>query len=182
MSVFPAAMNPEPVGGIAAHGGFQGAVHVAHDFFGRTRLAIFVRGNFFAEFQPPFRQRDTVTNMRVKLRIVTQRENGGREAGVAIVAEKRRAQAFGALVGKQAENDAALFHPAAEGAAIGAAFKKKTAAAGAQILHESVECGLVERAISPRALIAGYDILQPRVILEVAEVADGDDDFAWRLI
>src|ERR1035437_9604988 len=182
MSVFPAAMNPEPVGGIAAHGGLQGAIHVAHDFFGRTRLAVFVRGNFFAEFQPPFRQCDAVTNLRVKFRVVTQRENGGREAGVAIAAEKRRAQAFGALVGEQAENDAALFHPAAKGAAIGAAFKKKTAAADAQILHKPVERGLVERAIGRRSLIAGQNILQPRVKFEVAEVADGDDDVAWRRI
>src|SRR5664280_2237052 len=115
MSGFPAAMNPEPVGGIAAHGGFQGPIHVARDFFSRPRLAVSVRGNFFAELQPPFRQRHAVANLRVKFRVVTQREDGGREAGVAIVAEKRRAQAFGALVGEQAENDAALFHQAAEG-------------------------------------------------------------------
>src|ERR1035441_5464975 len=98
MSVLPAAVDPEPVRRVAAHGGFQGAVHVAHDVFRGTRMAVLMRRNFFAEFQPPFCQAHTITNAAVKFGLIAQREHGGSEAGVAVVAEKRRAQALGTLV------------------------------------------------------------------------------------
>ncbi len=65
ISVFPAAMHPEPVRGVAPHGFFQNAVYVAHDGFAGTWLAIFMRGNFLADFDPPLRQGDTITNRRV---------------------------------------------------------------------------------------------------------------------
>ena len=44
-SRFPAAVNPEPVGRVAAHGGFEAAVDVAHDVAGSPRPAVFVRGH-----------------------------------------------------------------------------------------------------------------------------------------
>ena len=81
-------------GGTAA----SGAVHVAHDVFDRARLAVFVRGNLFAEFQPPFRQADAITNGGVKFAIVTQRENRRGRRGRTIVAEKGHAQSVVATV------------------------------------------------------------------------------------
>src|ERR1019366_23632 len=56
ISIFPAAVNPEPIRRITPHGSFEGPVHVAHDVFRRARMAVFVRGNLVAEFQPPFGQ------------------------------------------------------------------------------------------------------------------------------
>src|SRR6185312_14053048 len=82
ISAFPSAVHPEPVRRIATHGDFKGAVHIAHDSFGRTRRAIFLRWNFFAKFKAPFRQSDAVANDGVKQAIVSQRENGWREIGI----------------------------------------------------------------------------------------------------
>src|SRR2546427_3213156 len=50
----PAIMDPKPIGRIAADGGFEGAVHVEHDFFRRARLAIVMSPNLRADFDAPF--------------------------------------------------------------------------------------------------------------------------------
>src|SRR5271154_2894488 len=50
MLIFPAAVNPEPVGGVTAHGDLKHAVHVAHDVRNGPGFAVFARGDFVADF------------------------------------------------------------------------------------------------------------------------------------
>jgi hypothetical protein len=172
-SDFPAAVDPEPVGGIAAHGGFECAVHIAHDVFARTRPAVFVRRNFLTEFEPPFCQRDTVANGGIKLAAVTQSKNGGRQAGIAIMAEERRAQAAGILVGEQPEDDSPAVHGGAKLPSPGTPLKKVAAAAPPYVLHQPVERRVLEGAVSRGELMAGTYALITDKKLKVPEVADG---------
>ena len=65
---FPSFVDPEPVRRIAAHGGFMQPEHIPHDIFDRPGMAIFVRGNLFAQFQPPFGQADADSRPRRKVR------------------------------------------------------------------------------------------------------------------
>src|SRR5208283_4284626 len=59
---FPAPMHPEPIGWIAAHGGFEGTVHIAHDGGRGSRLAVLVRRDFRTRLDAPPCQTDAITN------------------------------------------------------------------------------------------------------------------------
>jgi len=70
-------VDPKPVGGVAADGGFEGTVHFADDGFEWTGGAVFVQGDFIAYFETPAGQSGAVTDDCVERTIETQREDGG---------------------------------------------------------------------------------------------------------
>ena len=113
-TLLPAAVDPEPVGRVAAHGDFKRAVHVAHDVGDGARLAVFARGNFVADFDLPVRQADAVANGGVQRAVVAQGKNrrrggGRRSRGRETACAVRRGLA---LVGEQAEQQAGVVHVA----------------------------------------------------------------------
>ena len=66
-------MDPEPVRRVSTDSSFKRAVDVAHDVGGRARMAVFVRRDFVAQFQPPLRGRHPETKRREKFGVITQR-------------------------------------------------------------------------------------------------------------
>ena len=88
----PAVVHPEPVGRVAADGGFEGAVDVAHDGGGGAGPAILAGGDFGARFDAPAGQADAVADAGEQRAVVAQREDGGRGRGGAVVPEERPAQ------------------------------------------------------------------------------------------
>jgi hypothetical protein len=71
-------VHPEPVGRVAADGGLERPVNVAHDGGGGTRLAILASWDFIARLNTPAGQADPVTDAGDQSAVVAQRENGGR--------------------------------------------------------------------------------------------------------
>src|SRR5206468_2962157 len=60
LCLLPAVMHPEPIRGIPAHSGFEGAVHVGHDGFSRARSVVFARRNLFTGFDTPAGEADAI--------------------------------------------------------------------------------------------------------------------------
>ena len=59
-SRFPSSVDPEPIGRVAANGGFEGPVHVAHDGSRGPRLAVLAGGNFGARLDAPAGKADAI--------------------------------------------------------------------------------------------------------------------------
>ena len=120
-----------------------------------------MRGNFSAEFDPPFRRCDAVAEAGEKFALITQGQHGGRERGGTVMTEERPAQALRALIGEQSENDSRPVHGRAQQGAVGATLKKQAAGTFAQLLHQTVESRLLQRPISRGALIAVRRLMEP---------------------
>ena len=145
-------------------------------------MAVFVRGNLFAQFQPPFCQADAITNGGVKFAIVAQGENRRGRVGGAIVAEKRQAQSVVAavLINLQAENDGRLFMAARSSGPPVRRSKNRQSEWLRNSSMQAVERRLDSGAIRRGALVAGHDVAEPRVQFKVAEMSARVDDAARR--
>ena len=146
-------------------------------------MAVFAGGNLFAQFQPPFGQSDAIADRGVKFAIVTQGKNRRGRVGGTIVSEKRQAQPVVAtvLINLQTENNRRLVHGRAQQGTTGAALKKQAIGSVAQFFQQAIQAGLVQGTIGGRGLVAGHDVIKPRVKFEVAEMSACVDDAArWQ--
>src|SRR5208283_4883326 len=75
--VLPPVMHPEPVGGVAAYGGLEGAVDVGHDLGHGPGLAVLVGGDFLVGLDAPAGEADAVADGHEEGAIVAQGEDGG---------------------------------------------------------------------------------------------------------
>ena len=103
---FPAFVDPEPVGGIAADRRFQHRVNVAGDILDRPAASIYGRGNRRAVLEAPFAEARAKTNGHMQRAAISQRKNRRGGGDRAIMAQKGQPQSLGTrvLVGEQPDH------------------------------------------------------------------------------
>src|SRR6266542_4551722 len=121
----PPVMDPEPVRRVAPHGDFKSAVYVEHDFRDGACLTIYAGRDLRADFDPPPRQGDAITNRGVQRTTIAQGEDGGRGRRRTRMPQKRQAHAApGALVGQETKQEAGMAHAGLQGRPLGAPFEE----------------------------------------------------------
>src|SRR5258705_359823 len=138
---FPAIMHPEPIGGIASHRFFKGAVDVSHDGLRRARAAVLVSRNFITDLNAPFSEADAETKTCIESGVVAKYKNGRGGGGGTVVSEKRQSEATiaGTLIGQQPERNTASVHRGFQGTRIEATLKEKAAETFAQGLKKAID-------------------------------------------
>src|SRR5437016_4361155 len=136
----PAFMDPKPVGRVAANRCLKGLVHIEHDLFGGSALAILFGGNFVAELDSPLGQSGAVADSRVERRFVAQGKNRWRSSGRTDLAEEWNPYSADArmLVGEQSQDQSLAAHGLTQGFAFAAALEEKTAGASPQFRKQFV--------------------------------------------
>ena len=176
ISILPAAVDPEPVGRVAAHGGFKRAVHVAHDVRDGPRA-----GRFRAwEFRRRLRSAILPGRCDSRWRCAAGNGNAGRKPPARWRCRSRGRETACARLCELWSASRPSSRPVSFIAALSAApsvrrSKKRQPVRFAQLLHEPVERRLFQRAIGRGALEDGHELAEPGVKLEVAEMADGHD-------
>src|SRR5438132_10513531 len=105
-------MNPEPVGGITAHGNFERLVNISHDFQGLARPSLLLNRDLVSRFDSPSSQSNSVTHGGIQNAMIAQRKNSGRGGSRAVSAQEWEPEAAmaGMLIGQQPEQDAGFVH------------------------------------------------------------------------
>ena len=94
-------MHPKPVGGILEDVLLIGGIYIGHDFFNRSRLAIFSGRDFRAKFQFPLANSNSAAKASVESKFVAKRKKGGSRVSGAGATKKRKKNATppGTLIG-----------------------------------------------------------------------------------
>ena len=83
-------MHAKPVGGILEDVLLIGGIYIGHDFFNRSRLAIFSGLDFRAKFQFPLANANSAAKASVESKFVAMRKKGGSRVSGAGATKKRK--------------------------------------------------------------------------------------------
>src|SRR5262249_36241065 len=90
--LFPAIVDPKPIGRVAKHCLLERLIDLKHNRPGRARLAAFASGDLRTRFDPPPRKADPITNTGTQRAIIAESKDCGRWGSRAVVAQERQSQ------------------------------------------------------------------------------------------